>query len=94
MDGDGRTHDEGSERPSGPGPGDRVGLGRVIEDHAVEKGRARAPDDVDEASDESFPASDPTGFAPRRPSPRAEDPADAERPGPGDPPRLSGRPSA
>jgi hypothetical protein len=57
-----------------PKAGDRVGLGRVVEDHEqASRGRA-GPDDVEEASDESFPASDPPAFAPGRPEPRKDEP--------------------
>jgi hypothetical protein len=62
--------DESSERDRGSVPkredaGDRVGLGRVVEDRRPSTGRPD-PDDpgarkshVEEASEDSFPASDP-----------------------------------
>ena len=59
--------DRGS-RPAGHEAGDRVGLGRVVEDHRPPAGGAGAakPDDpadtVEEASEDSFPASDPPPF--------------------------------
>jgi hypothetical protein len=75
------------ERPTRHAPGERVGLGRVVEDHepgsAGDPGPGPVPDDVEEASDESFPASDPPAFAPGRP-PRRD--ADAEAPDPRDVP--------
>ena len=62
--------DESSERDRGADPGrddatDRVGLGRVVEDHRPPKRDPRPPspdhpgDAVEEASEDSFPASDP-----------------------------------
>jgi hypothetical protein len=51
-----------------PKAGDRVGLGRVVRDHDAAAG-SRPPADVEEASSESFPASDPPAFAPGRPTP-------------------------
>ena len=86
MDGDERMGDRTKDEPSGPGPGDRVGLGRVVEDHAGEAGRRQVPDDVEEASDESFPASDAPAYAPERPAPRTERPTEVELPDPRDVP--------
>jgi hypothetical protein len=71
--GDERTTSDGDGRHA-PRPGDRVGLGRVIEDHEAD-GSHSGPDDVEEASDESFPASDPPAFAPGRPARRDPDAA-------------------
>ncbi len=81
MDGDERTHDQ----RTGHEPGDRVGLGRVVEDHAGD-GDARTPDAVEEASDESFPASDPPAFAPGRPGRRIDGGIPTELPDPRDVP--------
>ena len=67
-----------------PAPGDRVGLGRVVStDRATAPSRRDATDDVEEASDESFPASDPPAFAP---GPRVRDKDEVERPDPRDVP--------
>ena len=65
--------DESSERDPGAGPAgkndDRVGLGRVVEDHRPLSVGSPDPDDpgapesvVEEASEDSFPASDPPPF--------------------------------
>jgi hypothetical protein len=64
--------DESSERdrgsrPEGDDAGDRVGLGRVVEDHRPAAGsgaarRERPENEVEEASEDSFPASDPPPF--------------------------------
>ena len=62
--------DEASERGRGAEPGhdgatDKVGLGRVVEDHRQPAGEPRPvtpdhpEDEVEEASEDSFPASDP-----------------------------------
>ena len=64
--------------------GDRVGLGRVVKDHE-DAGPQGEPDEVEEASNESFPASDPPAFA-RRAAPREEPPPDPEPPEPRDVP--------
>ena len=65
--------DRGS-RPEGHEAGDRVGLGRVVEDHRPPAGGTEAAkqgdpadtadttDTVEEASEDSFPASDPPPF--------------------------------
>ena len=60
---------EASERGRGTDPGpdatDKVGLGRVVEDHRAPSGDPRSgtpdhpEDEVEEASEDSFPASDP-----------------------------------
>jgi len=86
MDVDRRTDEDAADEPSRPAPGDRVGLGRVVEDHASEAPSRRPPDDVEEASDESFPASDPPAFAPGRPLVRQDEPTGVERPDPRDVP--------
>ena len=65
--------DESSERDRGSRPerddaGDRVGLGRVVEDHRPagrQRGgpsRERPENEVEEASEDSFPASDAPPF--------------------------------
>ena len=61
--------DESSERDREPRPegedADRVGLGRVVEDHRPPPGDtgsappARPEHEIDETSEDSFPASDP-----------------------------------
>ena len=61
--------DESSERDQGADPerddADKVGLGRVVEDHRPPAGDSRPADPdhprdaVEEASEDSFPASDP-----------------------------------
>jgi hypothetical protein len=70
--------DDTSIRPA-PDRDDRVGLGRVVEDRRPPSREVRrtgepAADDgdngVQEASEESFPASDPTTFRPDRATPR------------------------
>jgi hypothetical protein len=52
-----RNDDERRE----PGPGDRVGLGRVVRTDTGARGQP-ASGAVEESSEESFPASDPPGF--------------------------------
>ena len=71
--------DDTSIRPA-PDPDDRVGLGRVVEDRRPPSrevrrtGEPAAADDgdngVQEASEASFPASDPTTFTSDRATPR------------------------
>jgi hypothetical protein len=61
--------DEARERgrgtDEGPDATDKVGLGRVVEDHRQPAGEPRPvtpdhpEDEVEEASEDSFPASDP-----------------------------------
>jgi hypothetical protein len=79
---DERSVSEGHE------PGDRVGLGRVVENTT---GLGETPasaeliePDVDVSSDESFPASDPPAFSGQPVTPG--DPARTERPDPPDGP--------
>jgi hypothetical protein len=61
-----RDRDDGS-RTHEDDTGEQVGLGRVVEDHRPAGDReAERPDEpadeVDEASEDSFPASDPPPF--------------------------------
>ena len=51
-----------------PQAGDRVGLGRVVSTDMPAR-EPTATDEVDEGSEESFPASDPTAFTATRPAP-------------------------
>jgi hypothetical protein len=65
---DDATRHEGDSRIPGSDVGDHVGLGRVIEDRRHGSGSPDANDpatrqqEVEEASEDSFPASDPPMF--------------------------------
>jgi hypothetical protein len=65
---DDATRHEGDSRIPGSDVGDQVGLGRVVEDRRHATGSPDADDpptsggQVEEASEDSFPASDPPGF--------------------------------
>lgn len=72
-----------------PRAGDRVGLGRVVRDHDAAAGSHPPADEVEEASSESFPASDPPAFSPARSArtdARDVDRAEPELPDPRDVP--------
>ena len=81
--------DQGGTRVPGSAAGDQVGLGRVIEDRREATGHPdpedpRTGDDthVEEASEDSFPASDPPTFMSDTPTPREPDRDAIEAPRP------------
>lgn len=89
---DDQANDTSALTPA-PDGADQVGLGRIIEDDRDAAARANRDDEVatdpaavEEASAESFPASDPPGFMSDAATPRDPDRTAIEPPAPDDVP--------
>jgi len=88
-EGDGQGDGQGEGELGAHAPGERVGLGRVLEDRrppTAMTGTERPSQDddalVEEASEESFPASDPPTFMSGPPTSRSADRDAIEAPRP------------
>jgi len=61
--------DPKDQAPSESKAGEQVGLGRVVRDDPAVPRHRSAPDEVEDALSDTFPASDPPAYSSGRPAP-------------------------